>query len=108
LDAGPEDDEGLRRKLWLHIAREVVQGGSAQGAAAEARGQQGEGKAGGDGEQQLHIKQAVELLKEAGGRAVHGDRPSLAAAAPPGAGSAAGCGGAHPAGGGASPAPDQA
>lgn len=52
---GPEDDESLRRKLWLGIAKHVVQGGSGE-AAAPAEGP----------EQAARIKMAVELLKEAG------------------------------------------
>lgn len=51
---GPEDDDSLRRKLWLGIAKHVVQGG-AGGAAADGP------------EQAARIKMAVELLKEAGG-----------------------------------------
>lgn len=49
----PEDDDSLRRKLWLSIAKYVVQGGDG-GAAAEGPEQAG------------RIKMAVELLKEAG------------------------------------------
>ncbi len=61
----PEEDEGLRRKLWLCITQQVVQGalpaGHEEGGLA---GGEGEGS---DGAQAVHIKQAVELLKEAGG-----------------------------------------
>jgi hypothetical protein len=69
LHAGPEDDEALRRKLWLSIAREVVRGGIKSGEAGGGEGRPGqqEGQGGLEAEQQLHIKQAVELLKEAGG-----------------------------------------
>eukprot|EP00878_Enallax_costatus_P011969 GHUV01012497.1.p1 GENE.GHUV01012497.1~~GHUV01012497.1.p1 ORF type:complete len:1028 (+),score=282.75 GHUV01012497.1:49-3132(+) len=51
---GPEDDDSLRRKLWLSIAKHVVQGGD---GAAAAEGPEQAGR----------IKMAVELLKEAGG-----------------------------------------
>lgn len=49
----PEDDEGgaLRRKLWLSIAKHVVQGGSGGGDS---------------GDQAARIKTAVDLLGEAG------------------------------------------
>ena len=50
----PEEDEALRRKLWLAVARYVVQ----QGAAAGSGGKQ---------QPTSSIKQAVEFLKEAGG-----------------------------------------
>eukprot|EP00877_Chromochloris_zofingiensis_P007678 jgi/Chrzof1/3163/Cz12g14060.t1 len=48
--SGPEDDDTLRRKLWLGIAKHVVQQGQENG-----------------GDQAAHIKQAVDFLKEAGG-----------------------------------------
>lgn len=47
--SGPEDDDTLRRKLWLGIAKHVVQQGQENG-----------------GDQAAHIKQAVDFLKEAG------------------------------------------
>jgi len=68
----PEDDDNLRRKLWLNIAKHVVQGGTAAPAAAAAGGVGVEGTAGAgagadDGpEQAERIKMAVEFLKEAG------------------------------------------
>lgn len=68
----PEDDDGLRRKLWLSIAKHVVQGGeggAAAGAAGAAGGAAGAAAAAGaeDGpEQAERIKMAVEFLKEAG------------------------------------------
>jgi hypothetical protein len=34
----PEDDEQLRRKLWLDIARRVVQQGDGQGAMPTGNG----------------------------------------------------------------------
>ncbi len=55
----PEEEEALRRKLWLAVARHVVQ----QGVAAAGLG----GTKGGCKDQQTtNIKQAVEFLKEAG------------------------------------------
>lgn len=51
---GPEDDHNMRRKLWLGIAKHVVQGGDAAAAAADGP------------EQAARIKMAVEMLKEAG------------------------------------------
>lgn len=72
----PEDDDGLRRKLWLSIAKHVVQGGggsasvAAGGVAAggAAAGGTAAGAAAEDGpEQAERIKMAVDFLKEAGG-----------------------------------------
>lgn len=66
----PEDDDGLRRKLWLSIAKHVVQGGAAaEGAAAGSGTAPAAAAAAGsdDGPQQAErIKMAVEFLKEAG------------------------------------------
>ncbi|WIA14238.1 hypothetical protein OEZ85_002776 [Tetradesmus obliquus] len=53
----PEDDDALRRKLWLSIAKHVVQGDAGDGSSAGADGP----------DQAARIKMAVELLKEAGG-----------------------------------------
>jgi hypothetical protein len=65
---GPEDDDGLRRKLWLSIAKHVVQGGGSSGGAGAANGVgRAAGAAALDGaEQAERIKMAVEFLKEAG------------------------------------------
>jgi hypothetical protein len=68
----PEDDDGLRRKLWLSIAKHVVQGGGS-GAIATADAATGVAAAGAAAaaaeagpEQAERIKMAVEFLKEAG------------------------------------------
>jgi hypothetical protein len=75
----PEDDDGLRRKLWLSIAKHVVQGGSGAAAAADAgKGAVAAGAAAAaeaGPEQAERIKMAVEFLKEAG------EVPAVAAAA---------------------------
>jgi hypothetical protein len=70
----PEDDDGLRRKLWLSIAKHVVQGGApgavaaSAGAAAEGTAAAAAAGAAADGPDQAErIKMAVEFLKEAGG-----------------------------------------
>ena len=75
----PEDDDGLRRKLWLSIAKHVVQrgapgaagaapaGAAAEGTAAAAAAAGGDAAAAADGPDQAErIKMAVEFLKEAG------------------------------------------
>lgn len=64
----PEDDDSLRRKLWLSIAKHVVQGGGGAAAAAGGAAAGAGGAAGAeDGpEQAERIKMAVEFLKEAG------------------------------------------
>eukprot|EP00879_Flechtneria_rotunda_P019362 GHRR01020334.1.p1 GENE.GHRR01020334.1~~GHRR01020334.1.p1 ORF type:complete len:907 (+),score=281.55 GHRR01020334.1:278-2998(+) len=53
----PEDDDNLRRKLWLGIAKHVVQGGDDTADAVPQAGP----------DQAARIKLAVEFLKEAGG-----------------------------------------
>ncbi|KAF8061305.1 VPS18 [Scenedesmus sp. PABB004] len=63
--SAPEDDDGLRRKLWLAIAKHVVQGGE-RGDDAHGGGGGGDDAAPG-GDQAARIKLAVEFLKEAGG-----------------------------------------
>jgi hypothetical protein len=65
----PEDDDGLRRKLWLSIAKHVVQGGTAaDGAGGPGTAAAAAGSGSDDGpEQAERIKMAVEFLKEAGG-----------------------------------------
>jgi hypothetical protein len=71
----PEDDDGLRRKLLLSIAKHVVQGGTALDAAgAGGSGTAAAAVAGSeDGpEQAERIKMAVEFLKEAGEAAAAG------------------------------------
>jgi hypothetical protein len=66
----PEDDDGLRRKLWLSIAKHVVQGGTAADGAEGCGTAAAAGSAFDDGpEQAERIKMAVEFLKEAGGLA---------------------------------------
>lgn len=67
----PEDDDGLRRKLWLSIAKHVVQGGSGAAAAAADAGKgaaaaSAAAAAEAGPEQAERIKMAVEFLKEAG------------------------------------------
>ena len=52
----PEEEESLRRKLWLAVARHVVQRGAAAGT----------GGGGGRDPPSTNIKQAVEFLREAG------------------------------------------
>ncbi|GAX74136.1 hypothetical protein CEUSTIGMA_g1585.t1 [Chlamydomonas eustigma] len=59
----PEEEEALRRKLWLAVARHVVQRGSATSAGNGGNGD----KEGRHDQPTSNIKQAVEFLKEAGG-----------------------------------------
>ncbi|MEW5309299.1 MAG: hypothetical protein WDW38_001194 [Sanguina aurantia] len=75
----PEDDDPLRRKLWLEVARHVVQCNDGNGG--KGRGGSGDGGSSGSSytgvagaiaavrgvDQSANIKKAVEFLKEAGG-----------------------------------------
>ncbi|GLC42145.1 hypothetical protein PLESTB_000635800 [Pleodorina starrii] len=63
----PDQDDALRRKLWLQVARHVVETGSKVAAAAAGAGA-GSGAAGGDAaDPTAHIRTAVEFLREADG-----------------------------------------
>lgn len=87
----PEDDDPLRRKLWLEVARHVVQcddsSSSSTGRSESGEGRSESGDGGGSGgsrtgvagaiiaavcgvDQSANIKKAVEFLKEAGAHAL--------------------------------------
>ncbi|KXZ53919.1 hypothetical protein GPECTOR_6g837 [Gonium pectorale] len=57
--AEPQQDDGLRRKLWLQVARHVVERGSESGT--------GSGGAADGADPTAHIRTAVEFLREADG-----------------------------------------
>ncbi|EFJ45681.1 hypothetical protein VOLCADRAFT_94101 [Volvox carteri f. nagariensis] len=65
----PEQDDALRRKLWLQVARHVVETGSRVASAGRGEGPgAGEGPGSGSGSDPTsHIRTAVEFLREADG-----------------------------------------